>query len=102
MNVPDEIIKEIKKNLPQDSYGDQVRYLQRKINEYSEHPDFKVIEKECNRLIGELMTKEKKAAVLDKMDSEINNVKEQLKRADELIRHGDYASAFEITMSLSD
>ena len=102
MNVPEEIIKEIKNNLPQDSYGDQVRYLQRKINEYSEHPDFKTIEKECNRLIGELMPEEKKAAVLDKIASEINNVKVQLKSADDLIRRGDYASAYEITMSLSE
>lgn len=96
------IITEIKSGIPKASYGEQVRYLQQRTKEYANHPDAKIIEKACNRLIGELMPEEKKKAIYEQIFLELNSVNEKLNQARELIRNKDYSSALEITMSLSE
>lgn len=96
------IISQIYSEIPQTSYGDQVRYLQQKIKEYADHPDSEMIEKVCNKFIGELMPEDKKNAIYEQLTLELNSVKEQVNQAGALISEGKYSDAFEITKKLSE
>ncbi len=96
------IISNIYSEIPQTSYGDQVRYLQQRIKEYADHPDSEIIEKACNKFISELMPEDRKQAVYEQLTLELNAVKEQVNLAGALISEGKYSEAFEITKKLSE
>ena len=102
MKTVEEIIIEIQSGVAKGSYGEQVRYLQSKMKEFADHPDFEMIEKTCNRLIGELMPKDKKEAIYEKLSLELSSVNEKLNRVRGLIHDGKYTEALDITMSLSE
>ena len=96
------IISQIYSEIPQTSYGDQVRYLQQKIKEHADHPDSTIIEKACNQFIGELMPEDKKRAISEQLTLELNAVKEQVNQAGSFINEGKYPEAYEITKKLSE
>ncbi len=102
MKTVEEIIVEIQSGVTDLSYGEQVRYIQGKIKEYADHPEFELIEKTCNRLIGELMPEDKKEAIYEQLTLELNSVYEKLNRVRDLIHDGKYTEAIDITMPLSE